>query len=107
MTIKEISINFREGRIISKKDNGIPFDMTITGKPTMDDLIDELSMIVHFELLYERKGFTDFWTGAPCDHPDCPDHPYTWGKTQEELDKTYEKDFNKYYEMDKLNKNGI
>lgn len=103
--MKEISINFREGRIVTREDDGIPWDMTIMGNPSMDDLIEMVNIDTHFRLLYGGKNEEEllkFMRDSPCDHPNCSMHPYTWDKTQEELDKTYEKDFNEYYEMDKL-----
>lgn len=113
MTIKEISIDFNKGVYIKTIDNGIPFPTEImfsrkeSFKYKMDQMIEWARIDFHFDAIMEGNTLEEImeWDKeSPCDHPDCPQHPYTWGKTQEELDKTYEQDFKKFHDMEDFDK---
>lgn len=88
--IREIEINFKEGTVKSWNDGEQRNNMTLLGKPDMDQLIEYASIDTHYDIITRNKSFEEiqeWFSRTECDHPDCKWHPHTWGKTEEELKK--------------------
>lgn len=108
--IRQISINFNTGVIETWPGvfNNGPDTCIMIGSPTIDDLLE--TVIIQEHMYHQMKDMTreqlvENWKNTPCNHPDCPDHPDTWGKTKEQLDKelnsmSSEEKMLKYYNFD-------
>lgn len=97
--IREISINFNTGTIDYSKDpKRMPFSGTTWKGATMDELLYMFAEGEHVFNIMEGKELEEVvkdMAEGPCDRPDCKYHPWTYGKTQEEVDKESEERYQK------------
>lgn len=91
--IREFSINFKDGSIECHDPKNPLHSGSVMWGATMDELLYSFAQMEHIFNMSENKTLEQLgkeMLEGPCDRPDCHYHPWTYGKTQEEVDKESE-----------------